>query len=211
MKYIEYYKHMRKDAIIYAHLLNNFSYATRIISAGEKVILDRKHILIVKSGALFEENNGKKSGIARYFFPKSFFFPTRGSVVVKALETSEICCINADLVFRKLEEEGILSDFFLQVAEKNEQDLERQIFLVTERPKNKIVSTLNFILENNLSNSDIAAFPKWLQMGVLAQLANCSPHTISSTIHELRDRGLLDIQSTPWKILRKERKFEYLE
>lgn len=211
MKYIEYYEYMKKDAIIYAYLLNNFSYVSRKVETWESVTLDRKHILLVKSGALFEENDGKKSGIARCFFQKSLFFPTRKSIQLKAFETSEICCISADVVFRKLEEDQILSDFFLQIAEKNEQDLKRQVFLATENPKNKIVSTLNFLLENNFSNNDMTAFPAWLQMNILAKLANCSISTISSIVHELQNKGMLDIQSTPWKLLGRNMKLEYYE
>ncbi|EAK8383925.1 Crp/Fnr family transcriptional regulator, partial [Listeria monocytogenes] len=132
--------------------------------------MDREHVLLVKSGTLIEESDGKKKGIVRCFFEKNLIFPTRNPVVLKALETSEICLISAEGVFGKLEEDQILSNFFLQIAEKNEQDLKRQALLGTENSKNKVVSTLNFLLENNLSNTTLPVFPEWLQINILAKL-----------------------------------------
>ncbi len=45
-------------------------------------------------------------------FSKSLIFPTRDPIVLKAFETSEICFINAERAFGKLEEDQILSNFF---------------------------------------------------------------------------------------------------
>ncbi|HEL9123410.1 TPA: Crp/Fnr family transcriptional regulator, partial [Listeria monocytogenes] len=109
MKYIDYHDYMHKDAIIYAYLQNNFPYIRKRIKAWESFTLDREDILLVKSGAIFEEVNGKKKGIARCFFSKSLIFPTRDPIVLKAFETSEICFINAERAFGKLEEDQILS------------------------------------------------------------------------------------------------------
>ncbi|EDE9562048.1 Crp/Fnr family transcriptional regulator [Listeria monocytogenes] len=211
MKYIDYHDYMHKDAIIYAYLQNNFPYIRKRIKAWESFTLDREDILLVKSGAIFEEVNGKKKGIARCFFSKSLIFPTRDPIVLKAFETSEICFINAERAFGKLEEDQILSNFFLQIAEKNEEDMRRQAFLGRENSKNKIISTLNFLLENNKSNSKTPIFPIWLQINVLAKLANCSISTISSTVNELHAEGILDIKSSPWKLKGKEKKIEILE
>ncbi len=45
-------------------------------------------------------------------FSKSLIFPTRNQIVLKAFETSEICFINAETAFGKLEKDQILSNFF---------------------------------------------------------------------------------------------------
>ncbi|HEM1906756.1 TPA: Crp/Fnr family transcriptional regulator, partial [Listeria monocytogenes] len=83
--------------------------------------------------------------------------------------------------------------------------------LGTENSKNKIISTLNFLLENNKSNNKTPIFPEWLQINVLAQLANCSISTISSTVNELHAEGILDIKSSPWKLKGREKRIEILE
>lgn len=211
MKYIDYHDYMQRDAIIYAYLLNNFSYVRKKLKAWESTTVDREHILLVKSGVVFEEINGNKKGIARCFFPKSLIFPTRNPVVLKAFEASEICFIDAETAFGKLEKDQILSNFFLQIAEKNEEDMRRQALLGTEKSKNKIISTLNFLLENHKSNSKVPVFPEWLQINILAKLANCSISTISSTVNELHMEGILDIKSSPWKLKSKEGKIEIFD
>ncbi|MBC2330441.1 Crp/Fnr family transcriptional regulator [Listeria swaminathanii] len=211
MKYIEYHDYIKRDAIIYAYLLDNFSYVCKQIKAWESVTIDRDHVLLVKNGTLIEESDGKKKGIVRCFFQKNLVFPTRNPMVLKALETSEVCLISAEGVFGKLEEDQILSNFFLQIAEKNEQDLKRQALLGIENSKNKVVSTLNFLLENNLANTTLPVFPEWLQINILAKLANCSISTISSTVNELHNDGKLDIKSSPWKLKGREMRLEYFE
>lgn len=63
-------------------------------------------------GQYLKKLMGRKKGIARCFFSKSLIFPTRDPIVLKAFETSEICFINAERAFGKLEEDQILSNFF---------------------------------------------------------------------------------------------------
>lgn len=211
MKYIEFYDYVKRDAIIYTYLLSNFSHVFKKINAWESITVDRDHILLMKKGTLIEESAGKKKGIARCFFQKSFIFPTRNSLELKALETTEICLIPAETVFGKLEKEQILSVFFLQIAEKNEQDLKRQELLGTEASRNKIISTLNFLLENGLTNKKMPVFSDWLHINILAKLANCSVPTTSSVVNELHNKGILDIKSSPWRLTSRENKIDYLE
>ncbi|CAM2362721.1 Crp/Fnr family transcriptional regulator [Listeria seeligeri] len=211
MKYIEFYDYVKRDAILYTYLLSNFSHVFKKINAWESIEVDRDHILVMKNGTLIEESTGKKKGIARCFFQQSFVFPTRHTLELKALETTEFCLIPADAVFGKLEQEQILSVFFLQIAEKNEQDLKRQELLITEASKNKIIATLNFLLENNLSNKTLPVFSDWLHINILAKLANCSVPTTSSIVNELHDKGILDIKSSPWKLTSRDMRIEHFE
>ena len=74
MKYIDYHDYMHKDAIIYAYLQNNFPYIRKRIKAWESFTLDREDILLVKSGAIFEEVNGKKKGDSTMLFFEKFNF-----------------------------------------------------------------------------------------------------------------------------------------
>lgn len=211
MKYIEFYDYVKSDDIIYTYLRSNFSYVFKKINAWESITVDRDHILLMEDGTLIEESVGRKKGIARCFFQKSFIFPSQNSLKLKALETTEFCLIPAETVFGKLEKEQILSAFFLQIAKKNEQDLKRQELLGTEASKNKIVSTLNFLLENGLTDKNMPVFSDWLHINILAQLANCSVPTTSSVVNELHNKGILDIKSSPWRLKNRETKINYLE
>ncbi|HAB0010309.1 TPA_asm: Crp/Fnr family transcriptional regulator [Listeria monocytogenes] len=200
MDFMECHDYMNKDAMIYTYLLNNFTCNFKKVKAWESILLDREYVLLVDKGTLIEESEGKKKGVVRCFFSQSFIFPTKNPMKLKALEASEICLISAEVLFGKLEQEKILANFFLQIAEENERDLKRQVSLGTGNSKSKIVSTLNFLLENSLYNNDAPAFPEWLQINVLAKLANCSISTTSATINDLYNKGMLDIKTSPWKL-----------
>ncbi|WP_239256723.1 Crp/Fnr family transcriptional regulator [Listeria ilorinensis] len=208
MKYVEFHEYVRRNAILYAYLLNNFSHTFKKLKAGEMIVADQEHVLLMRKGTLIEESNRKKKGITRCFFQKSFIFPTIHEVKLKALETTEICNISAESVFGKLEEDKILSNFFLQIAEKTELDLKRQEMLGTEAPKNKIMATLDFLLDNYWVTAKLPVFPKWLQINMLAKLANCSVSSTSSVVNELHNQGVLDIKSSPWKMKETEKMFE---
>lgn len=201
---------MNKDAIIYTYLLSHFMCRFKKINIRESILLDQKHVLLIGNGTLMEESEEKK-GIVRCCFSNSFQFSTESPMVLKALEATEVCLLKADQVFKKLEEEKILSNFFLQIAEGTEKNLKRQAILGEGNPRNKIVETLNFLLENNMMDSSKAVFPKWLRINVLAKLANCSITTTSATLNELSNKGILDIKTSPWEIKGEFSRLTYFE
>lgn len=118
MKYIEFYDYVKSDDIIYTYLRSNFSYVFKKINAWESITVDRDHILLMEDGTLIEESVGRKKGIARCFFQKSFIFPSQNSLKLKALETTEFCLIPAETVFGKLRERTNIIGFFLANSKK---------------------------------------------------------------------------------------------
>ncbi|MHC5250949.1 cyclic nucleotide-binding domain-containing protein [Listeria kieliensis] len=191
---------MKKDSIMYSYLARKFHKQNKKVLAGEVVVVSKEHIAIVRKGVLVKESVEQRKFFTRSFFQETIIVPTTHTIMLKALEESEISFIKADEVFEKLEEEKLLSNLFLQVAEKLEADLERQEMLAVEFPENKILETLYFISISYSSKSLKLKLPHWLQIKVLARFANCSVSTTSSVIHGLHKKGIVDIMASPWQL-----------
>ncbi|WP_439443750.1 Crp/Fnr family transcriptional regulator [Listeria aquatica] len=200
MRYLEFHEYLKKDSIMYSYLTKKFNKHNERIFAGEEVKVSKEHIAVVKKGVLVKESAEQRKFFTRSFFQETIIVPTTHTIILRALEESEIAFIKADEVFEKLEKEELLSNLFLQVAEKLEADLERQEMLAVEFPENKIIETLYFISISYSSKSLKLKLPSWLQIKILARFANCSVSTTSSVIHNLHEKGIVNIMTSPWQL-----------
>ncbi|MBC1489127.1 Crp/Fnr family transcriptional regulator [Listeria sp. FSL L7-1485] len=208
MRYLEFHECLKKDSIMYSYLASKFRRRNKKIPAGEIVLVSKKYVAIVEKGVFVKESVEQRKFFTRSYFQETIVVPTTQTIRLKALEESVISFIEADIVFEKLEEEKLLSNLFLQVAEKLEADLERQEMLAVEFPENRIIETLYFISISYSSKNLNLELPHWLRIKILAKFANCSVSTASSIVHDLHKEGIIDIKASPWQLNKKALKFK---
>ncbi len=107
-------------------------------------------------------------------------------------------------MFAKLEEQGLLSNFLLQLAEGLEEDLEWEVKLNSANSKERVDMVLKMLIKKyQLNYQTNPRFPRWLKIHVLAKLAKCSISTTSMIMNEQNKNRVLNKKTTPWLLLEK--------
>ncbi|EGQ0538640.1 Crp/Fnr family transcriptional regulator [Listeria monocytogenes] len=199
MNFLELHQFIKEDSLIYSWIKKKFHLSTQRLEAGQDFLMNNEHIIIVEKGLLIQESMDGNSNVQRMFVNQQVIFTTKESLLLLALESTTFNIVLAEELFDMLEKQQLLQHFFLQIAENFERDLECEKMLVSTYPEKRIEMILTKIINlYNLDPVENPTFPKWLKKYILAKLAKCSVTKTSMIINKLVERGVINVNSTPW-------------
>ncbi|EAC6063262.1 TPA: Crp/Fnr family transcriptional regulator [Listeria monocytogenes] len=199
MNFLELHQFIKEDSLIYSWIKRKFHLSTQRLEAGQDFLMNNEHIIIVEKGLLIQESMDGNSNVQRLFVNQQVIFTTKESLLLLALESTTFNIVLAEELFDMLEKQQLLQHFFLQIAENFERDLECEKMLVSTYPEKRIEMVLTKIINlYHLDPVENPTFPKWLKIYILAKLAKCSVTKTSVIINKLVERGVINVNSTPW-------------
>ncbi|PZG34212.1 hypothetical protein C2D64_05960 [Listeria ivanovii] len=199
---MEFHQFVKQDLLIYSWITKNFHLDKKELKKRHQITLDSKHMFIIESGLVLQERMTTRYNGCRILGEQEIIYTTQGSLCVYGLENTTYSVVPVKNVFAKLEEKQLLSNFFLQVAEDLEEDLEWEIKLNAGNSKERVDMVLKMFIEKyQLNYQTNPEFPRWLKIYVLAKLAKCSVSTTSMIMNEQNKNRVLDRKATPWFLL----------
>ncbi|MHC5409331.1 Crp/Fnr family transcriptional regulator [Listeria seeligeri] len=202
MDFMEFHQFVKQDLLIYSWVTKNFHLNKKELMKRHQITLDSTHMLIIESGLVLQERMTTRYNGCRIIGGQAIIYTTQGSLCIYGLEHTTYSLLPVEKVFAKMEEQKLLSNFFLQVAEDLEEDLEWEIKLNSGNAKERVDMVLRMLIEKyQLNYQTNPEFPRWLKIYVLAKLAKCSVSTASMIMNEQKKNRVLDRKSTPWFLL----------
>lgn len=194
MTFLEFHQYVKQDSLMYSWITDKFYLSRKKIEASEKITVNKEEVIIMEKGLLVQESDGEKPVIHRVFADHRIIFTIQDSFQLTALETSTYSIIPTEKLFSELDASGLLSNFFLQIAEDLERDLERDKKLRSVSPEERANIVLALIINHyKIDPVENPDFPKWLRVNVLAKLAKCPVSTASQIMRELMEKGVSEI------------------
>ncbi|WP_260443755.1 Crp/Fnr family transcriptional regulator [Listeria immobilis] len=202
MDFMEFHQFVKQDLLIYSWITKNFHPIKKELKKRHQFILDSSQMLIIESGLVIQERMTSQYNGCRIVGEQEIIYTTQGSLTIYGLEDTTYSLVPVHEVFAKLEDQKLLSNFFLQIAEDLEKDLEWEIQLSAGNAKERVDMVLKMLIDKyQLNYHTNPEFPRWLKIYVLAKLAKCSVSTVSSILKVRNSNRVLNRKSTPWLLL----------
>lgn len=201
MTFLEFHQLVSQDSLIYSWIRTNFSLTHQELEVGKELKLQHGQLIVMEKGLMVQESFEKKPTIQRVFADQRIIFTTDGGLSLAALEHTTYIVISTDEILEKLDEDKLLPNFFLQIAEDFERSIEWQRQLMSAYPEERVEMVLQKVIERyKLDPEQNPVFPRWLKIYVLAKLAKCSVSTTSVIINNLAEQGKINVKMTPWEL-----------
>lgn len=199
MDFLEFHQFVKQDLLIYSWITKNFYLPQHHLAAGKSLKMEQGNVIVMWEGLVLQEGLIKPADVYRVFADQRIIYTTENSLSIHALEAMTYSIIDANELFEKLEVQQLLANFFLQMAEDVEEELEWKRKLLLGHPEERIYMVLVRIIERyQLDPAAKPVFPRWLKIYVLAKLAKCSITKASNIMNDLSKMGIINIKGTPW-------------
>lgn len=201
---MEFHKFIKEDMLIYSWITNNFHLNKKELKRRHQLILESTEILVIETGLVLQERMATRYNGCLIVGEQQIIYTTQGSLFIHGLENTTYSIVPVEKVFAKLGEQGLLSNFLLQLAEGLEEDLEWEVKLNSANSKERVDMVLKMLIKKyQLNYQTNPRFPRWLKIHVLAKLAKCSISTTSMIMNEQNKNRVLNKKTTPWLLLEK--------
>ncbi|PZG33983.1 hypothetical protein C2D64_06120 [Listeria ivanovii] len=199
MNFLEFHQFVKQDLLIYSWIVQNFYFTKHQLAAGKSLVMEPRKVIVMREGIVLQESLVKQADVYRVFVDQRIIFTTEEKLSLYALETTTYSIIDTNELFEKLEEQQLLANFFLQMAEDIEEELEWKRNLFSSYREERIYMVLMRIIHRyKLDPVNNPEFPRWLKIYILAKLAKCSFTKTSMVLNDLFKNGMINIKVTPW-------------
>ncbi|HAB8811440.1 TPA_asm: Crp/Fnr family transcriptional regulator [Listeria monocytogenes] len=194
---------MKEDSLLYYRVKKMLPVRWQHLEAGKSLFKNSRQVILVQQGLLVEVKKGKKlTSYCRMFTDKQLIFSTQGVMALRALEDTTYSALPADILFDQLEEQKLLSNLFLQLQEDLEKEREQELQLQWGSVGERVELLLQLLIQKYQLDPVVnPTFPSWLNIQTLASFANSSAVMTSRRMKVLANQGLIDMKSTPWRLL----------
>ncbi|MBC1401019.1 Crp/Fnr family transcriptional regulator [Listeria booriae] len=202
MNYVEFHNSLKEEPIVSSYILANVPSEGISIHKHDTLCLSEEEVCYIENGTLFQMNPLKEYYLFNCLQPNHFIVKAREDDAMKlvAVETSQVNIFRKKELYEFLDQEKLLSHFFLNIIEKNETVITELNMLSDLLAEERVKYTLYCILpqmELEREGGFIQA-PKWMNMKILAQISHCSLSRTSKIMKNLQKKKIVQIDNGMW-------------
>lgn len=202
MELVELHTLAKEKSIFNAFILARIKYRREPFKKNDIFIIAAKDVYLVNQGTLFQMNLLREHFLYNYISPQDFIVKINPEKKLKfmAVEDGEMIIFAKKEMYEFLEQEQLLSNFFLTLLEKSYSVIDYLNIASTFSAEDKV----KYVLYCSLKHVEVEPvegflpLPTWVTKKTIAQISQCSVSIVSKILRKLTNEQLLKMNDVIW-------------